>query len=297
MILVFLRRPPLHPPTHSPTPAPSVWGCLPKRCAWAARAAVAVLTLEKIPSEIYGDGSASNLIVFDSMAGKTKCITLYICTRSFVPPSLEAVAAGTFKARGAIGSSWQRAMKNDPHLKARYDAAGRNYDLQHQVKVEWMQGKIKMVEQKIKIVSSTTDSETMRGVHLPLSAIVWEQKNKTQGVNYVMNAIKKHMAGKSVRGKPWAAWNNMTLAWEFLYITQSFETMASRSHISTKIMATSSATNSQVPAYVRSLQKFKTLGLCPGTYFVGCVRKAFLKSLTSKRRASSGRGGIGLVGA
>ena len=69
----------------------------------------------------------------------------------------------------------------------------------------------------------------MTGEHLSLSKIIWEEKNRTAGVNYMLEAIRRHKAGEKFNGdQPFVIYSSWTKVWEFFYVRRSYTASASK---------------------------------------------------------------------
>jgi hypothetical protein len=138
----------------------------------------------------------------------------------------KASQADHFDMKTGPGQKWARAVAADANLKLDYKAtAGSSYAMQRKFRQDWAAREWKALEAQQKVLESSTRSETQRGSYLSLSKLIWEEKSKQAGCNYMEWAIKQYKAGELANGdRPFVNRNPKTLMREFWYTSEWADT-------------------------------------------------------------------------
>ena len=134
-----------------------------------------------------------------------------------------------FGARSALGQSFDRYLKSNQTEAAAYKALGRSYNLQREFKKNWRHKQFEAISRTQRYKETSVEGEHQTGEHMPLSMIIWKQKSKRNGVNYMAECIKRTRDGQVWKGKPYCTYNGFTKCWEFLYIRRKVTSGAQRS--------------------------------------------------------------------
>jgi hypothetical protein len=77
-------------------------------------------------------------------------------------------------------------LKANEELRIDYKKVGRSYEMQRQFRAKWAMQAFEAEITVKKVVEKSSESEHLVGEHMSLSKIIWEEKNRTAGVNYMM---------------------------------------------------------------------------------------------------------------
>ena len=145
-----------------------------------------------------------------------------------------------------VGGWWSYDLKNDPLMRARYDAIGKKYTAQREFRDKWVATKLAEKRKSKSKIDVEEAYDECGGIYTCFTNLWKSQGGDAAGLEAAMKharkALDKFRAGVLIRGRPWIIWNDMTERHEFLDLKMSFtERVGSKWQIATEYSTGSAA--------------------------------------------------------
>ena len=156
------------------------------------------------------------------------------------------------QGNGKMGGWWQTALKDDPELKKAYEAVGRKYTAQRTFRAAWAQQVFEEKTQSKKKVVIDESLDVLKGEYMSFSRI-WKAEGKDAAgleaaKSYVDTCMQYMMEGRTVRGRSYIEYNDMTKRFDFLYVKKTIsETEGTKWSMATNYGAAGSSQEWEIP--------------------------------------------------
>ena len=156
------------------------------------------------------------------------------------------------QGNGKMGGWWQAALMGDPELKKAYEAVGRKYTAQRSFRHAWAQQVFEEKTQSKKKVVVDESLDILKGEYVSFSRI-WKAEGKDAAgleaaKEYVNTCLQYMMEGRTVRGRSYIEYNDMTKRFDFLYVKKTIsETEGTKWAMATDYGAAGSSQEWEIP--------------------------------------------------
>ena len=139
----------------------------------------------------------------------------------------DAMDAGNFDLRGALGQKWSKAKDASPSLAKDYAKVGRSYKAQREFRLRWLQCEYDSIIQKRSKTDSRRQLDEVKGLYKPFSVMVRDEGQDDAAVkaclNIVDECLRRQAAGKLAGGrKPWFRINPLSKRVEWLHLSEGY---------------------------------------------------------------------------
>ena len=159
---------------------------------------------------------------------------------------------GQKHGNGKMGGWWQAALMGDPELKKAYEAVGRKYSSQRNFRHAWAQQVFEEKTHTKKKVVVDESLDILKGEYVSFSRI-WKAEGKDAAgleaaKEYVNTCLQYMMEGRTVRGRSYIEYNDMTKRFDFLYVKKTIsETEGTKWAMATDYGAAGSSQEWEIP--------------------------------------------------
>ena len=133
-----------------------------------------------------------------------------------------AIKHGAQRLSTRLQTEFWRYLQQNLDQKQAYIYLGKSFAAQRAFKVKWLQDEFKAIKRDSTYQESNEETENLTIKYSNVSQLIWRFKSRAAALNWVTHALKLHVQGVQIRGRPMLRYNEWTKTWDFIDIEEEY---------------------------------------------------------------------------